>query len=663
MQGRPTRRRGSLRLCVSAWLAVALVVGCGEDEAALDGGGEADDDDDDEDGDDDDATTTADDDDDDAQAGPIIYDAPQAVARGGRIFAIVDEAIATVTAGIGGTSLGDPEHVLQTDLPTAIWRVPDDAPLGPTNVVLRRKGAPAAKTERALEVVEPRFVEVADATGLTMEHDVEGSPSECAESHTGLAFADYDLDGDLDLFVGNVGAPATLFRNEGDLDGDGLPDFEDVTAAAGLEGIDSVAMASFIDLEGDGDRDLFVGRRGHNRVFVNRLADEGEAHFEDATASLGLGEYEQRTMGVAFGDYDGDDDLDLYVVNHAICFPDPGTEIRARDHLYENTGGTYEERTDAWLSGDVLDSIGFSAAWVDVERDGDVDLIVINDAVGGGVGKPNALWRNDGPDDAGGWRFTDVSTQSGVAFPGVNGMGLAMGDVDGNGYVDFAFTNIGPNYLLLGRGDGTFADVSESAGIERGQLPWSRDSITWAPHLWDHDNDGDLDLYFSGGRIKGQLLVPDAMFDGRLVQSGDVKFRDITWSSGLEHPGHGKGSALADFDGDGAWDLATVAWGEPLQVYRNVAAPPEHRWLDVALVGRGGNREAIGAIVELDTGAGTQTCFHSGRPSLSAGGDAACHFGLGQDPEVAGLRVIWPDGSEQDVAVPSLDTRMTVTMP
>ena len=141
-------------------------------------------------------------------------------------------------------------------------------------------------------------------------------------------------------------------------------------------------------------------------------------------------------------------------------------------------------------------------------------------------------------------------------------MGLALGDVDSDGFVDMAFTNIGPNYLLLNAGNGTFVDMSEAAGIERPKMPWQRNSITWGTHLWDHDNDGDLDLYFSAGTIKGAGPVSDAFFDNL----GDATFVDLTWESALADPSHSKASALGDFDHDGAWDLATVAWEDELHV-------------------------------------------------------------------------------------------------
>ncbi len=416
-------------------------------------------------------------------------------------------------------------------------------------------------------------------------------------------------------------------------------------------------MASFVDLEGDGDLDLYVGRRGENRLFLNRLAESGEATFEEVGATLGLVVDSQRTMGAAFGDYDGDGDLDLYEVNHAFCFPQADSEVRARDHLFENVEGRFVERT-AWLDAPVLDSVGFSAAWLDTDRDGDVDLVVINDDVGGDIGQPNAHWRNDGPAQDGTWQFTDVAAETGLAIPGVNGMGLAYGDLDDDGFVDLAFTNIGPNRLLLSRGDGTWDDVSEEAGIERGMLPWGRQSITWAPHLLDADNDGDLDLYVSGGRIKGPGLVVDGIFENL----GAERFEERTWSSGMADPGHAKASALVDVEGDGGLDVVTTAWGESLRVYRNVLAPRTgNHWLSVELHQGGANADALGAIVTVEAGGRTRTCFHSQRPSLGGGSPHACHFGLGATLRIDALSVEWPDGVETTHEVLSIDQQVRIS--
>ena len=605
--------------------------------------------------------------------GPRIERSTASTTPGSSVFVQTDVPIAEVELRLGGLRLTEPPILGGgvNDPRGALFALPPELGLGAAELRVRSRGAAADSDAATVTIVAPTFVDVAEATGLLQVHDVTGHPTHCAWSSTGLAFGDLDNDGDSDFYVGNVGSPGRLLRNDGDADGDGLPTFVPVTAELGLAGVDNVSMASFMDYDNDGDRDLFIGRRGANVLMQNRLVETGAPGFLDVTAAAGLGADSQRTMGVAWGDYDGDGDLDLYVVNHALCFPRKGSELRPQDHLYRNDAGVFTEISDQLDLGpdSPLLSLGFSAMWLDYDRDGDPDLIVINDQIAG-LGGPNALWRNDGPgDQPGAWRFTSVGAASGLAIPadetgeGVNGMGLAIGDVDHDGYPDIAFSNIGPNYLLLNRGDGTFRDISAKAGMRRGVLPWGKRSITWAVHLFDYDNDADLDLYFAGGKIHDESLIPDALLrnEGAGYPEG-AYFTEVTWAAGLDDLGSAKGSALVDLDRDGALDLATAHWADRLRVYHNQRPGPQGHWLSVDLVGTTSNREALGSVVELETPSGPrQTCFRTPNPSLGAGGELACHFGLGAETTISKITITWPDGQVTKPAPPTVDARVTYT--
>ena len=305
------------------------------------------------------------------------------------------------------------------------------------------------------------FEDVAGLVGLELSHDL-GDVCSPPPIGNGSAWADVDNDGDVDLFVTSRGGSNKLYRNDGDTTGDGIPDFTDVAASAGVAANAENSLSSvFIDYDNDGDQDLYVTKWGGNTLYENQLTDTGLAQFTDVTDFAGVAN-QGRGMTTAWADFDQDGYLDFYIGKHKNCGEDP----ESADALYRSNGdGTFDDVTD-WLGpeGSFPQSIGlgFAPGWVDYDNDGDLDLYLANDLIDELVDYPNVLWRNDGP-DGDSWVFTDVSVGSG-ANQGVNAMGLGVGDYNNDGWFDLAFSNIGKNYLLENQQDGTFADVSAQAG-------------------------------------------------------------------------------------------------------------------------------------------------------------------------------------------------------
>ena len=309
--------------------------------------------------------------------------------------------------------------------------------------------------------------------------------------------------------------------------------------------------AGWADYDNDGDLDLFVAAWGASKLFRNN--GPPSFAFTDVTSDAGVGDPDStyRTMGVAWGDYDSDGYLDLLVVRHlgeyhletpkSMDFTDVPRPVA----LYHNNGdGTFTDRTTLLSSIYEVPSnvvvAGFKPGFVDYDNDGDADIYLVNDF--GSQLYPNVLWRNDGPDDTGTWIFADVSTVSGTDLE-IFGMGLAIGDYDNDGDLDFYMTNMGPNQLLRNEGDGTFTNQTDLAGVGRGKvpgLPGYDINVGWGTGFFDLDNDGFLDLYAASGYVDmdpfpNPRLQPNALF----INNGNGTFNDMSLMSGADDPGIG----------------------------------------------------------------------------------------------------------------------------
>ncbi len=660
------------------WLLLLLAACSGDDDASDARPGDDDDDDDVIGDDDDDDDVVGDDDDDDATGESTDTGTP--LPDAGQILASI-EVTATATEGwmvvdplalpmasvtVGGIQV-EPTFAQATG--AFVFDIPESLPAGTHRLMV--VSLTGALSHRTIELVEPEWVPIADDIGLSDVHDNSTWETGCAQALTGVGFADFDLDGDMDAVIGHLGPTTRLLRN--DAAPGQMASYVDLVDP--FPGLDNVASIAVADIDSDGDPDLWVGRRGTNVLYQNRWLEDGTLTFVDATETWGMVTTEQRTMGAVFGDPDADGDLDLYEINHTWCFPGGLPSLEGKDAFFRNNGGRFDNVVDQHMPDDegvfadaVTHRHGFSGLWLDYDRDRDLDLLIVNDFVTNAG--PNVLFRNEDPATL---TFSDQSVATGWAmhpdpfFKGLNGMGISVGDLNGDGYPDLPISNISPNVLMVSRvapdGTVTWVDEASTRGTQRPLLPWGDRSITWGTHLFDYDNDGDLDLFYVGGPVIGEAPEPHAFF----VNQGDGTFEETTWEAGLGHTDHGKATSLVDFDQDGYLDLVVANWDGELEVYRNAMGDRTgNHWLAVDLSSDHPNvhREAFGAIVELTQADGTvQTCFRTPRPALAGASDTACWFGLGAATSAQRLKVYWPDGGESEHPVPGVDQRLHVVDP
>jgi len=505
-------------------------------------------------------------------------------------------------------------------------------------------------------------------TGVDFVHDsgVSGKKRLIEINSGGVTLLDYDGDGDLDLFFPQ-GAPLPGYAGHGDFRdrlyrNDGGFRFTDVTAESGVSDAgatldDFTYSAAAPDFDGDGDQDLYLCNVGRNRFLRN---DGGR--FVDATALWG-GDSPLWSTAAAFADFDRDGDLDLYVVNYVVeplehpacgplargeayrsyCHPDEFPP--ADDALYRNDGGRLVDvSAPAGLVG--RGGAGLGAVISDFDADGDVDLFVANDST------PNFLWRNDGDS-----RFAEVAGESYVAVDGsglsTGAMGTDFGDVDGDGDFDVIVANLDmeQNTLYRNEGGGLFEDRSVASGLG----PPSLLSVGFGCEFFDADLDGDLDCMVANGHVLDniELLEPAQTFRQRAHfyrNDGSGRFAQIGGEAGPYFEGRqvGRGLAIGDLDDDGDLDVVVAHWdGGPalLENTTNDAGRTARPWLGLRLVGRAKNVQAIGALVQVESGGRIQVEEVRGTSSYCAFHDLRLVFGLGEHPVAERVTVRWPDGT------------------
>jgi Tfp pilus assembly protein PilF len=478
-------------------------------------------------------------------------------------------------------------------------------------------GGPAAPGGPPAPVVV-RFIDATAASGITFKHGGPGGEAGAAAGGTaaparfgsGLGVGDLDGDGLPDLVFANASADGksrpAVYRNSGSWS------FQDVTAASGVVYRGSGLGVALGDYDNDGDLDLYLtGDRG-GALFQN----QGHGVFKDVSAATHAAVAGLAT-GAAWGDLDHDGDLDLFVPR----LPSAGAKT-ARAAVLLNLGdGTFKESAAALhLTGPASGAMG--ALFTDFDLDRDIDIVL--SAPGG----QDALF--DNRRDLG---FADIGKEAGLSARGA-GRGVTAGDVDGDGRTDLVFTS-GPG------GAGALYTNSAQRIFTRRDLPQPPGGSSCGAVLFDADNDGDLDLFLTGG---GGLF---------LLNDGRGAFTDSSADSGLVSIAikDGRGAAAADLDGDGDLDLVISTNGGRPVLLRNDGGN-RNRWLDVAPKGLNSNRMAVGSKVEMQSGPDwTRREIYAGSGFLSSG-PATVHFGLGAHGIADVVRLLWPGGvlqAEMDV--------------
>ena len=511
---------------------------------------------------------------------------------------------------------------------------------------------------------------------------------------SGVCLLDYDNDGWLDIYLvngatfdsldGKEESPhAALFHNNHD------GTFTEVAQKAGVMNDRWGYGCSSADYDNDGWPDLYVGNYGKNRLYHNNH----DGTFTDVAekAGVALGNW---SPGSAWGDYDGDGLLDLYVtgyvhfdrenlpiggskaVGYASClYRGQSVNCGPRglpgepDHLFHNNGdGTF---TDVTVKAGVEDKdryYGFSTIFVDINGDGKPDLVVGNDS------EPNFLYINKGDGT-----FDDQSYVSGFALNKdgreIASMGIAAGDYENNGLIDFYITDFGDDYKVLFHNDGdtSFTDVSYKAGIAQTTIPF----VGWGDGFLDYDNDGWLDLFEANGHVYPEVdqhdwgttwaerpllfhNVPDGPKDRRFEYIPAVK------GTGLAEVIPARGAAFGDLFNDGKIDVIINPIDGPAVLLRNVN-PDHHHWVELKLVGgtnpvtgRKSPRDATCATVYLKANGMRmrQDVLASG--SYISSNDRRVHFGLGDATDAGEAEIHWPSGAKETIKLPAADRIYTI---
>jgi hypothetical protein len=529
------------------------------------------------------------------------------------------------------------------------------------------------------------FTDITDSAGLSHARNVSGSATDkqflLEEMGAGVALFDYDNDGWLDIFLVNGTSfdptlkdrkpTSFLFHNNRD------GTFSDVTEKAGLTRSGWGQGCCVGDYDNDGFEDLFVSYWGRNVLYHNN----GDGTFTDVSEKAGVVGAENRWgAGCCFLDYDRDGHLDLFVANY-VNF-DPAKSPKPGEATYCNyneipvpcgpqgfAGGTnilYRNRGDGTFV-DVSEesgiarprgassmvfvgrnwqptgSYGMGAVAADFDNDGWPDIYVASDSA------PSLLYRNNHDRT-----FREIAVPAGCAFDengvALSGMGVAVADFDGDGWLDIARTNFSEQVTTLYRnyGNGAFEDASIRAG-----LGINRKYLGFGVGFFDFDNDGWKDLFLANGHVYSQIADKKLHISYKQPKVlyrnlGNGRFEDVSAKAGpgIRAENLGRGCAFGDFDNDGDVDVVVNNLDGPPTLLRNDGGN-KNNWIMIKCVGTRSNRSGIGTRVNVASGEHSQIDEVMSGSSYYSQNDLRLHFGLGRATEVDSVEIAWPSGLKE----------------
>ena len=517
------------------------------------------------------------------------------------------------------------------------------------------------------------FMDVADRLGIQQRYDngALGQSLMVEATGGGVGWFDYDADGVLDLFFTQGGntlkepsasrIPDALFRGQRDAQ------FVSVGASAGLEDAEYSQGVAIADFDNDGFDDVYVTSIRHNTLFQN----QGDGTFVNVTVAAGVDDPRWSTSA-AWGDLDRDGDLDLYVCNYVdfdpahpkICLRltssvpamcNPKDFAPAPDECFENLGdGTFRPVAQAWgLHGPGNRALGVAIA--DFNNDDLPDIYVANDTTA------NFLFLNRSSQ-----RFEESATLLGCALSahgtGQASMGVAVGDYDGNGFLDLYLTHFTGEWNTLYRNLGPEGYQDRTALV--GLVAPTLEKLGFGTVMSDFDQDGRVELFVANGHVDpGSGGAEDYEMFPQLFTFLGRTFGDCSDAAGdyFRQKRVGRGVGLGDYDNDGDWDLAIVHHDAPAAILRNDC--DRGHWLKLKAIGRFGTRTPIGLRVTLRQGSLTLMQELVGGTSYCSAHESALIFGEGQSAEPCDLEIRWPTGKRQRIEKVTLDQTLQLLEP